>query len=93
MSWICWILPLGGIQANNTFPADFIYENLMIESNVIHSAHVCDVQKLLFVGTSCIYPKFAEQPMREESLFSGKLEPTTEPYAIAKIAGIKLCQR
>ena len=83
---------VGGILANDSFPADFIYENLMIEANVIHAAHVCDVQKLLFVGTSCIYPKFAEQPMREDSMFSGMLEPTTEPYAVAKIAGIKLCE-
>ena len=83
---------VGGIQANNSFPAEFIYENLMIETNVIHAAHVSGVQKLLFVGSSCIYPKLADQPMREESLFSGMLEPTTEPYAIAKIAGIKLCE-
>jgi len=83
---------VGGIQANNSFPAEFIYENLMIEANVIHAAHVNGVQKLLFVGTSCIYPKFADQPMHEESLFTGMLEPTTEPYAIAKIAGIKLCE-
>ena len=83
---------VGGIQANNSFPAEFIYENLMIEANVIHAAHVNGVQKLLFVGTSCIYPKFADQPMREESLFTGILEPTTEPYAVAKIAGIKLCE-
>ena len=83
---------VGGIHANNTFPADFIYENLMIEANVIHAAHVHGVQKLLFVGTSCIYPKFADQPMSEESLFTGALESTTEPYAVAKIAGIKLCE-
>ncbi|WP_148255523.1 GDP-L-fucose synthase [Aidingimonas lacisalsi] len=83
---------VGGIQANNTFPAEFIHHNLMIESNVIHAAHQVDVQKLLFLGSSCIYPKFAEQPMREEALLTGVLEPTNEPYAIAKIAGIKLCE-
>ena len=83
---------VGGIQANNSFPAEFIFENLMIEANVIHAAHVHGVQKLLFVGTSCIYPKFADQPMSEESLFTGALESTTEPYAVAKIAGIKLCE-
>ena len=83
---------VGGIQANNTYPADFIYENLMIQANIIQAAHQCDVQKLLFLGSSCIYPKFAEQPMREEALLTGVLEPTNEPYAIAKIAGIKLCE-
>jgi len=83
---------VGGIQANNTFPADFIYENLMIEANVIHAAHSTDVKKLLFLGSSCIYPKDADQPMSEDALLSGKLEPTNEPYAIAKIAGIKLCE-
>lgn len=83
---------VGGIYANNTFPADFIYQNLMIESNVIHSAHVTGVQKLLFLGSSCIYPKYAEQPMRESALLTGVLESTNEPYAIAKIAGIKLCE-
>jgi len=83
---------VGGIHANNTYPADFIYENLMIEANVIHSAHLADVQKLMFLGSSCIYPKYAAQPMPEEALLTGALEPTNEPYAIAKIAGIKLCE-
>ncbi|WBL62373.1 GDP-L-fucose synthase [Stutzerimonas stutzeri] len=83
---------VGGIHANNSYPADFIYENLMIEANVIHAAHVGGVQRLLFLGSSCIYPKHAEQPMREEALLTGMLEPTNEPYAIAKIAGIKLCE-
>ncbi|HFO4497619.1 TPA: GDP-L-fucose synthase family protein, partial [Escherichia coli] len=83
---------VGGIYANNTFPAEFIYKNLMIESNIIHSAHKAGVQKLLFLGSSCIYPKFAEQPMNESALLTGILEPTNEPYAIAKIAGIKLCE-
>jgi len=83
---------VGGIWANNTYPAEFLYENLMIESNVIHAAYRQNVKKLLFLGSSCIYPKMAEQPIREESLLSGYLEPTNEAYAIAKIAGIKLCQ-
>ena len=83
---------VGGIHANNVYPADFIYENLMIEANVIQAAHASGVQKLLFLGSSCIYPKHAEQPMREEALLTGVLEPTNEPYAIAKIAGIKLCE-
>lgn len=83
---------VGGIHANNAYPAEFIYENLMIEANVIHSAHVCDIQKILFLGSSCIYPKHAEQPMTEEALLTGVLESTNEPYAIAKIAGIKLCE-
>lgn len=83
---------VGGIQANNNYPADFIYENLMIEANIIHSAHLNDVQKLLFLGSSCIYPKLAEQPMQETALLTGTLEETNEPYAIAKIAGIKLCE-
>lgn len=83
---------VGGIQANNNYPADFIYENLMIEANIIQAAHTNDVQKLLFLGSSCIYPKHAEQPMKEEALLTGILEPTNEPYAIAKIAGIKLCE-
>jgi GDP-L-fucose synthase len=83
---------VGGIHANNTYPADFIYENLMIECNVIHSAFVSGVKKLLFLGSSCIYPKFAPQPMQESALLTGILEPTNEPYAIAKIAGIKLCE-
>ncbi len=83
---------VGGIYANNTFPAEFIYQNLMIQSNVIHAAHVNDVQKLLFLGSSCIYPKLAKQPIKEEYLLDGPLEPTNEPYAIAKIAGIKMCE-
>jgi GDP-L-fucose synthase len=83
---------VGGILANNTYPAEFIYENLMIEANVIHQAYRSGVKRLLFLGSSCIYPKFAEQPMREDALLTGVLEPTNEPYAIAKIAGIKLCE-
>ena len=83
---------IGGIYANNTYPAEFIYENLMIEANIIHAAHMAGVQKLLFLGSSCIYPKMAEQPMKEDALLTGTLEPTNEPYAIAKIAGIKLCE-
>jgi len=83
---------VGGIYANNTFPAEFIYENLMIEANVIHQAFSSGVKKLLFLGSSCIYPKMAEQPMSEEALLTGQLESTNEPYAIAKIAGIKLCE-
>ena len=83
---------VGGILANNTYRAQFIYDNLIIESNVIHAAHVESVQKLLFLGSSCIYPKFAEQPIKEEAMLTGLLEPTNEPYAIAKIAGIKLCE-
>lgn len=83
---------VGGIHANNTYPAEFIYQNLMIESNIIHAAHSNDVQHLLFLGSSCIYPKFAEQPMTEKTLLTGILEETNEPYAIAKIAGIKLCE-
>ena len=83
---------VGGIHANNTYPAEFIYENLMIEANVIHGAHVSSVQKLLFLGSSCIYPRQAQQPMREDALLTGVLEATNEPYAIAKIAGIKLCE-
>lgn len=83
---------VGGIHANNTYPADFIYENLMIEASIIHSAYRSGVKKLLFLGSSCIYPRAAEQPMPESSLLSGVLEPTNEPYAIAKIAGIKLCE-
>lgn len=83
---------VGGIAANNEFRADFIYENLMIEANVIHAAHLYETEKLLMLGSSCIYPKNAEQPMREEELLSGYLEFTNEPYAIAKIAGIKLCE-
>ncbi len=83
---------VGGIIANNTYPADFIYENLMMECNIIHSAHIAGVQRLLFLGSSCIYPKMAEQPMKESALLTGILEATNEPYAIAKIAGIKLCE-
>ena len=83
---------VGGISANNTYPAEFIYENLMIESNLIHEAWRAGVQRLLFLGSSCIYPRMADQPMREDSLLTGTLEPTNEPYAIAKIAGIKLCE-
>jgi GDP-L-fucose synthase len=83
---------VGGIYANNTYPADFIYENLMIQSNVIHNAFLSGFKKLLFLGSSCIYPKNANQPMKEEELLSGKLEATNEPYAIAKIAGIKMCE-
>lgn len=83
---------VGGIYANNTYPAEFIYENLMIEANVIDSAFRSGVKKLLFLGSSCIYPKLAEQPMSEEAMLTGKLESTNEPYAIAKIVGIKLCE-
>ncbi|EHD1214145.1 TPA: GDP-L-fucose synthase family protein [Escherichia coli] len=83
---------VGGIIANNTYPAEFIYQNLMIEANIIHAAHCHGVQKLLFLGSSCIYPKMASQPIQEDELLSGILESTNEPYAIAKIAGIKLCE-
>lgn len=83
---------VGGIFANNTYPADFIYNNLIIQANVINAAYKFGVKKLLFLGSSCIYPKFAPQPMKEEHLLTGKLEPTNEPYAIAKIAGILMCQ-
>jgi GDP-L-fucose synthase len=83
---------VGGIYANNTYPAEFIYQNLMMQANVIHAAHTHGVQKLLFLGSSCIYPKLAPQPMAEDALLTGPLEPTNEPYAIAKIAGIKLCE-
>ena len=83
---------VGGIHANKTYPADFIYKNLMIQNNVIHNAFLSGVKKLLFLGSSCIYPKDANQPMREEELLTGKLEPTNESYAIAKIAGIKMCE-
>lgn len=83
---------VGGIHANNTYPAEFLYENLMIQTNVIHAAHFAGVQQLLFLGSSCIYPKLTPQPMREDALLTGTLEPTNEPYAIAKIAGIKLCE-
>lgn len=83
---------VGGIHANNTFPAEFIYDNLMVQANVIHAAFQNGVKKLLFLGSSCIYPRMAQQPMREDALLTGTLEPTNEPYAIAKIAGIKLCE-
>ena len=83
---------VGGIQANNNFPVDFLYENLMIEANIIHAAHLNNVERLLFLGSSCIYPRFADQPIKENSLLSGALEPTNEWYAIAKITGIKLVQ-
>lgn len=83
---------VGGILANDTYPGEFLYDNLMIEANVIHAAHQYGVKKLLFLGSSCIYPKFAPQPITEDSLLTGLLEPTNEAYAIAKIAGIKLCQ-
>ena len=83
---------VGGIHANNTYPADFIYQNLMVQANVVDAAFINGVQKLLFLGSSCIYPRMAKQPMREDALLTGVLEPTNEPYAIAKIAGIKLCE-
>jgi GDP-L-fucose synthase len=83
---------VGGIYANNTYPAEFIYQNLMMEANIIHEAYKHGVQKLLFLGSSCIYPKLVEQPMKEQALLTGVLEATNEPYAIAKIAGIKLCE-
>lgn len=83
---------VGGIHANNSYRADFIFENLMIESNLIHGAHLADVQRLMFLGSSCIYPRDCPQPIKEEYLLSGPLEPTNEPYAIAKIAGIKMCE-
>jgi GDP-L-fucose synthase len=83
---------VGGIHANNTYPAEFIYQNLMMEANVVHQAFNAGVRKLLFLGSSCIYPKIAPQPMAEDALLTGKLEATNEPYAIAKIAGIKLCE-
>jgi len=83
---------VGGIHANNIYPADFIYQNLQIQSNLIHYSHLQNVDKLLFLGSSCIYPKYAKQPMKEDVLLTGSLEPTNEPYAIAKIAGIKLCE-
>jgi len=83
---------VGGIQANNIYRADFLYQNLMIEANLIHAAHSAGVQRLMFLGSSCIYPKLAPQPLREDTLLTGELEPTNEPYAIAKIAGIKMCE-
>ncbi len=83
---------VGGIHANNTYPADFIYRNTMIQANVIHQACLAGITNLLFLGSSCIYPKFCQQPMKEEYLLSGVLEPTNEPYAVAKICGIKMCE-
>ena len=83
---------VGGIQANNSFPADFIYENLAIQTNVIHSSYLAGVKNLIFLGSSCVYPKFSKQPIKEKYLLSGMLEPTNEPYAIAKIAGVKMCE-
>ena len=83
---------VGGIHANNTYPAEFIYQNLQIQNNIIHAGHMNDVQKLLFLGSSCIYPRAVEQPMKEDALLTGVLEATNEPYAIAKIAGIKMCE-
>ncbi|MEO6096591.1 MAG: GDP-L-fucose synthase [Fibrobacteria bacterium] len=83
---------VGGIYANNTYPADFIYSNICIQTNIIHASYIFRVRKLLFLGSSCIYPKFADQPMKESALLTGELEPTNEPYALAKIAGIKMCQ-
>lgn len=83
---------VGGIQANNTYRADFLYQNLVIEANLIHGAHLAGTQALMFLGSSCIYPKLAPQPLKEDCLLTGPLEPTNEPYAIAKIAGIKLCE-
>ena len=83
---------VGGIQANNSFPAEFIYENLVIQTNVIHSSYLAGVKNLIFLGSSCVYPKFSKQPIKEEYLLSGMLEPTNEPYAIAKIAGVKMCE-
>jgi len=83
---------VGGIYANNTYPADFIYQNMMIEANIIDAAYRNDVERILFLGSSCIYPRAVEQPMREDALLTGVLEPTNEPYALAKIAGIKLCE-
>jgi len=83
---------VGGIHANNSYPADFIYQNLMIQTNIIHAAYMNDIQKILFLGSSCIYPKNTKQPIQEDALLTSALEPTNEPYAIAKIAGIKLCE-
>ena len=83
---------VGGIHANNTYPADFIYQNLMVEANLVHEAFRAGVERLLFLGSSCIYPRAVAQPMREDALLTGTLEPTNEPYSIAKIAGIKLCE-
>ena len=83
---------VGGIHANNTFRAEFLYDNIMIQTNIIHASHIHGVKKLLFLGSSCIYPKSVPQPLKENSLLTGELEPTNEPYAIAKIAGIKMCE-
>ena len=83
---------VGGIHANNTYPAEFIYQNLQIQNNLIHSSYLTNIKKLLFLGSSCIYPKLVNQPMDEKSLLTSTLEPTNEPYAIAKIAGIKMCE-
>jgi GDP-L-fucose synthase len=83
---------VGGVYSNNVYPADFIYHNLMIQTNVIHAAHVNDVQKLLMLGSNCIYPRVTEQPIKENLLMTGHLEPTNEPYAVAKIAGVKMCE-
>jgi GDP-L-fucose synthase len=83
---------VGGIHANNTYRGEFLYDNLMIQNNVIHSAYLTGVKKLLFLGSSCVYPKYADQPIKEESLLTGALEPTNEPYALAKIAGVKMCE-
>ena len=83
---------VGGIHANNAYPAEFAYQNLQIQNSIIHSAHINNVQKLLFLGSSCVYPKYADQPIKEDQLLSSPLEPTNEPYAIAKIAGIKMCE-
>ena len=91
-SVICAAAKVGGILANEKYPAQFLYENLTIQNNIIHLSHKYGVKSLLFLGSACIYPKYAEQPIKEESILSGALEPTNEPYAIAKIAGIKLCQ-
>ena len=99
--WVAWAKPdviilaaakVGGILANASYPADFLFDNLAIETNVIHAAHLANVERLVFLGSSCIYPKFAPQPIKEEALLTGPLEPTNEWYAIAKIAGIKMCQ-
>ena len=92
MRLLLWKAKVGGIYANNVYPAEFIYENMQIQINLIHMSHKQNVQKLLFLGSSCIYPKFSEQPMSENLLMTGALEPTNEPYAIAKISGIKLCE-
>ena len=89
---ICAAAKVGGIYANQIYPGQFLYENLTIQNNLIHFSHIYDVKNLLFLGSACIYPKYAEQPIKEDSILSGTLEPSNEPYAIAKIAGIKLCE-